>query len=159
MNAITEHAGTARIVVGVDGSEQSKHALRWAAWLAGTLDASIDAVIVWQPPVAMEYNWTTTIGDWDPHADSEKGLTATVDEVFGPDRPARMRLLVVEGNPAWQLMKQATGATMLIVGTRGRGGFASLALGSVSVHCVEHAPCPVLVVRNDPPHAATGPTS
>src|SRR4051794_39891539 len=142
----------ARVVVGVDGSEQSKRALRWGAWMAQqTGSVGIDAVMVWQAPVALQFNMTTAIGDWSPQLDCEKGLEAVIDEVFGPDRPPELQAVVTEGNPARRLLDLSRTATMLIVGSRGRGGFASLTLGSVSVRCVEHASCSVLVVRDEEP--------
>jgi nucleotide-binding universal stress UspA family protein len=55
--------------------------------------------------------------------------------------------VVTEGSPARTLLDEARGADLLVVGSRGRGGFAGLLLGSVSQHCVHHAPCPVVVVR------------
>jgi len=144
-----------RVIVGVDGSEQSKRALRWATYLAPGLGADgVDAVMVWQPPVALEFNMTNAIGDWSPQVENEKALEEVIDEVFGSDRPVSLRAVVVEGNPARRLLDLSRGARMLVVGSRGRGGFASMTLGSISVRCVEHAHCPVLVVREDEPLAA-----
>jgi nucleotide-binding universal stress UspA family protein len=137
-----------RIVVGVDGSDQSKRALRWARWLSSQQGGCIDAVIVWQAPVALELNWGDATGDCDPEAHAAKTLTATVDDVFGADRPRQLNLVVLEGNPAKKLIEHSKNAMTLVVGTRGRDGLASL-LGSVSIRCVEHATCPVLVIRGD----------
>lgn len=138
-----------RIVVGVDGSPESRNALRWAVHMAGDLDCDIDALMVWQPPMAFEFNMTPVIRDWDPQRDCEKGLAQIADDVFGADRPARLTLTVVEGSPARRLVDRAADATMLVLGSRGHGAFASIALGSVSQRCVEHARCPVLVVKAD----------
>jgi nucleotide-binding universal stress UspA family protein len=76
--------------------------------------------------------------------------------VFGEHRPADLRLVVVGGYPARRLVERAAAATMLVVGSRGHGAFASVALGSVSQRCVEHAECPVVVVKasNTPPVGA-----
>ena len=148
---------TARIVVGVDGSEQSKMALKWAAHLAAASGARIDAVLAWEYPVSFGWaqGWTYTPDTWNPREDAEKSLVATVDEVFGSDRPADMKLLVQEGNAARILLDQSKGATMLVVGSRGHGGFAGLLLGSVSQRVVTHARCPVVVVHA--PAVATKP--
>ena len=138
-----------RIVVGVDGSPESRTALRWAVHFAADLDCDIEAIMVWQAPLAFEFNMTTVIRDWDPQRDCEKALAQIVDDVFGPDRPARLRLSVLNGYPARRLIDRAANATMLVVGSRGHGAFAAVALGSVSQRCVEHARCPVVVVKAD----------
>lgn len=139
----------ARIVVGVDGSPDSLRALRTAARLAPALDATIDAIAVWEPPI--EFGWTYPVAlrtsDW--RAESTRRLEGAVDQVFGAARPDGLSLRVVAGYPAAVLIEASKGAALLIVGTRGHGGFASLLLGSVSVKCVEHATCPVLVARGD----------
>jgi nucleotide-binding universal stress UspA family protein len=137
-------AGT-RIVVGVDGSEQSKLALSWAVRISARAGASIDAVTAWHFPI--NSGWGYVPDAWDPQADATKCLADSVDEAFGAERPTGLRLLVREGLPAKVLLDESKGATMLIVGSRGHGGFAGLLLGSVSASCAEHATCPVLVVH------------
>lgn len=134
-----------RIVVGVDGSDKSKQALRWAAHLAGIFGAHLDVVCAWQLPVAV--GWTVVTNDWNPEADVEKLLIGIVDEVFGPDRPADMLLSAREGNAAQLLIEASKHATMIVVGSRGHGGFTGLLLGAVSAHVAEHAHCPVVVVH------------
>lgn len=144
-----------RIVVGVDGSDESKQALRWAESFATATGASIDAIAVWQMPSAD--GWAPIPGDWDPEKDAEIWLGRAVDDVFKGGRPSRMTLLVQQGSPAPILLSESEGATMLILGSRGHGGFAGLLLGSVSAKCAEHAQCPVLVVHGDrlPPSFTT----
>jgi len=142
-----------RIVIGVDGSEQSKLALEWAASLAGALGASVDAVAVWQMPSA--YGWSIVAADWSPEEDTHKELAAAVDAVFGAHRPKHLRLLTPQGNAAQVLLSFSEGATMLVLGSRGRGGFKALLLGSVSANCAEHAHCPVLVVHGSRPPATS----
>ena len=138
-----------RIVVGVDGSSQSRTALRWAAWLAADTGASIEAVTAWQFPISTGWGGAAVPMNFNPEQDMQKVLTETVDHVFGADRPAGMQLSVVEGHPARVLLERSAGALMLVVGSRGHGGFAGLLLGSVSAHVAEHAGCPVLVVHGD----------
>jgi nucleotide-binding universal stress UspA family protein len=135
------------VVVGVDGSEQSHQALRWAAKIADDFDARLDAVAAWQYPVP--FGWA--MPNWDPRTDMEKLLSNAVDTALGAQRPADMRLRVCEGNPAHVLLEESAGALMLVVGSRGHGGFAGLLLGSVSAALAEHASCPVLVVHGDQP--------
>ena len=144
----------ARIVVGVDGSEQSRLALHWAQTIARATAADIEAVTVWFPPV--NYGFAYSTDDWNPREDAEKTLTEAVDAVFGAERPRSLRLVVREGNPTHELLTQSEGATMLVLGSRGHGGFAGLLLGSVSAKCAEHAHCPVLVVHgaDQPPTAS-----
>lgn len=155
MNAEQITAARNRIVVGVDGSEQSKHALLWAKFLATSTGAGVDAIMAWEPFSAYGWlgaGWSTVPTDWSPGHDAEKVLTATIDEVFGADRPVDLELIVSEGNPAQVLLNASTDAQMLVVGSRGHGGFRGLLLGSVSAVCMEHAVCPVLVL-----HGATPP--
>ena len=146
----SEQAGTAagRILVGVDGSETSKQALRWAARMIPVVGTHLEAIMVWDYPKS--YGWTLAIPeDWRPDLDAEKVLQATIDEVFGADRPPGLVAVVRQGNPGTVLLEAARGAAMMIVGSRGHGGFAGLLLGSVSMACAEHAPCPVLVIHPD----------
>jgi nucleotide-binding universal stress UspA family protein len=136
-----------RVVVGVDGSEPSKAALGWAARFSAISGGLIDAVIAWHPPAS--YGFSYLPGDWNPEKDAEKVLSRAVDEVFGANRPQGMRLIVREGNPAKVLIDESRDAELLVVGSRGHGGFAGLLLGSVSAHCAEHATRPVLVVHGN----------
>jgi nucleotide-binding universal stress UspA family protein len=142
----------ARIVVGVDGSEGSKNALRWAARIAAATGATIDAVATWE--LTSLYGWSALSAVpalYSPQPEIEKSLNETVDEVFGADRPAGIRVQVLEGPAARTLLVAAEGAQMLVVGSRGHGGFAGLLLGSVSAKVAEHARCPVLVVHGTEP--------
>ncbi len=146
---------TPRIVVGVDGSEQSKQALRWAAQFAAASKASIEVVGAWQYPPS--YGWAAVpLDQWNPTRDTEKVLTATVDEVFGSERPDDLVMTVREGSAAKVLLEESKDATLLVVGSRGHGGFVGMLLGSVSAGVAEHATCPVLVVHGAmlPPLAA-----
>jgi nucleotide-binding universal stress UspA family protein len=136
-----------RIVVGVDGSESSKNALRWAAKLAQATGDTIEAVTAWHYPQA--YGWPTVMEDWRPDVDADKVLQETLDEVFGPQRPPGLSAVVTEGNARDVLLAAGRGAEMLVVGSRGHGGFTGLLLGSVSAACAEHARCPVVVVHED----------
>lgn len=134
-----------RIVVGVDGSEPSKLALRWARRLAAVEQADIDVIGAWAWPSLA--GATVVALDYSPMDDIEKELTAAVDEVFGPDRPPGLRVRAVNGGAAHVLVEASRTALLVIVGSRGLGGFKGLLLGSVSQHVAEHAACPVLVVR------------
>lgn len=146
---------TGRIVVGVDTSSSSKQALRWGAAMAAATNCQIDAVMTWEIRTAAGLAYVPP--EVDLHADTEKALEATVDGVFGADRPAGLRTIVRHGGAAQTLVESSEGAEMLVVGSRGYGGFKGLLLGSVSTAVAEHSKCPVLVVHGEqgPPEFAS----
>ena len=134
-----------RIVVGVDGSESSMAALRWAVRQAKLTGSSVDAVIAWRVPSG--YGLAPIAdGGLDFEGDAKKILADALNEVGGAANVV-IRPTVVEGYPADVLVWSARGADLLVVGSRGHGGFTSALLGLVSHHCVHHASCPVLVIR------------
>jgi len=136
-----------RIVVGVDGSPSSMAALRWAFRQAKLTGSSVDAVTAWWYPST--YGWAP-VDDivLDLQGDAKSALTEALNEVSGLEPDVHVRPLVTEGHPAEVLLRAAKGADLLVVGSRGHGGFASAMLGSVSLNCVMHAHCPVLVLRD-----------
>ena len=149
----TQAAARPRIVVGVDGSDGSKQALRWAHHLARLTNARLDVVAVWEYHAV--FNLTALPELEFPAADVERSLAETVDEVLGAERPADLRLKALSGPTVETLATASEGALMLVVGSRGYGGFTGMLLGSVSAKVAEHARCPVLVVHGDtPPPAA-----
>ena len=139
-----------RIVVGVDGSAHSEEALRWAARLARAEGATIDVVAVWDLP-ATSYAWGAVAGGYVvPEQMPEEQLrdftNSVVDSVLGEDRP-ETTVTLIAANPAQALLDRSEGALMVVVGSRGRGGFTGLLLGSVSQTVSSHAKVPVLVVH------------
>jgi nucleotide-binding universal stress UspA family protein len=136
-----------RIVVGVDSSAGSRTALRWALVQAHMTGAAVEAVTAWQNPVVYD-GWVPAGPDSGSLAAlAEKVLAETVADVVGTqDRPVDVRTAVAEGPAAQVLLTAAAGAELLVVGSRGRGAFAGMLLGSVSQHCVQHAPCAVVVI-------------
>jgi nucleotide-binding universal stress UspA family protein len=138
------------IVVGVDGSPSSLDALRWAACLAVALNAEISAVTSWDYPASYGMGGGVP-AQWDPAEDAAQILADALTAAFGDHRPDGIRAVVREGHPAQVLSDASNGAEMLVVGSRGHGGFAGLLLGSVSAYCTAHGPCPVLVTRTTPP--------
>lgn len=134
-----------RIVVGVDGSPASADALSWAARQAELTGAAIEAVTSWEYPMAFGGYPAANEIDWPANARSV--LDSALDQALGEAADPVTRT-VVEGHPAKVLIDAAAGAELLVVGSRGHGGFAGLLLGSVSEYVVAHAPCPVLVVRH-----------
>lgn len=136
-----------RIVVGVDGSDLSIHALQWALNQASATGAEVEAVYAWTVPSS--YGMAPLVlGDEDIVGEAEKLLENTVDRARAehPDVPVRRR--VMHGHPAAALLERAKGADLLVVGSHGHGGFVGALVGSVSQYCVAHATCPVVVVRS-----------
>ncbi|MFF4537187.1 universal stress protein [Streptomyces aureus] len=137
-----------RVVVGVDGSASSYEALRWALRYAGLVGGAVDAVAVWELPGL--YGWSGPAVDMDfDEEESRRRMRAEMAEALGPEAADAVRTRVVHGNAADVLLRAAEGAEILVVGSRGRGGFASALLGSVSQHLAQHATCPVVIVRTE----------
>lgn len=142
-----------RIVVGVDGSEPSKRALTWGRIMAEALGYSVEAVAAWHVPAVASPSagWVPLPTDQHLVEDTDTMLHATLAQVFSDHPPSELRATVRQGNAAKVLLDASAGARMLIVGSRGHGGFAGLLLGSVSAACAEHATCPVLIVHEATP--------
>jgi nucleotide-binding universal stress UspA family protein len=138
------------IVFGHDGSKCAQEALQWAGRMALRADVDLHVVRSWSMTTAPRPS-TWSPGYVPPLVDWEK---AVLDEVTGHvaaaglDPKVRVTCHVVHKAPAPALIAAAAGANLLVVGARGRGGFAGLLLGSVSDQVVHHAPCPVTVVRS-----------
>ncbi|MGW2559394.1 universal stress protein [Streptomyces sp. NPDC001514] len=135
-----------RIVVGIDGSPSSYGALRWAVKHAGLIGATVDAVAAFELPGAHGWSAPAVDADFDAEA-AKEGLVREVREVLGDTGETRVHERLVRGNPTEALLEAAEGAELLVVGYRGRGGFARMLLGSVSQQVAQHAPCPVVIVR------------
>jgi len=138
----------AKIVVGVDGSEGSLRALRWAADEARLRDAVLEVVTSWHYPVLA----TIPAFGVQPPAEelaeeARKGLIELLrSEGITSASGLTVFERVVEGSPAGVLVDAAADADLLVLGSRGHGGFSGLLLGSVSQTVVSHARCPVVVV-------------
>ena len=138
------------IVAGVDGSEGSREALRWALDEARLRGWDVQVVQAWRDPYFVTPGFAQP-EDFEPDAlrmRAQEGLAATVADVAGDESGVAIEQRVAEGSAATVLVEAAKDADLLVVGSRGHGGFSGLVLGSVSQQCVAHAPCPVLVVRS-----------
>jgi len=139
-----------RIVAGVDGSPASLAALQWAVRQAGLTGGTVEAVIAWQyPAAATGYAWAP-IAVVEPAGYEEQAQKVVADAVSGVDTAGcdvHISTRIQEGYAAQVLIDAAADADLLVVGSRGHGGFAGALLGSVSLHCVHHAACPVVVIR------------
>lgn len=136
-----------RIVVGVDGSEPSVDALRWALGQAGATGATVEAVHVWDMPTSYGVATPLLPGEnLESHA--ERALATAVGEVAAAHPDVAVNRKVLRGHPAAMLLDEAKDADLLVVGSHGHGGVAGALLGSVSQRCIQHATCPVVVVRH-----------
>jgi nucleotide-binding universal stress UspA family protein len=151
-------AGT--IVVGVDGSEPSLAALRFAAEEAKLRDARLVAVLAWvfTPPLALGEPGLAPIPATDfpgqlesQREAAEAELETALAEAFAAGAPVEVERRLVEGDPAQALERESKTADLVVVGSRGRSGITAALLGSVSRHVVDHAVCPVVVVKGPRP--------
>ena len=150
MSEQTHQQSEQRIVVGVDGSQSSEAALAWAVRQAELTGATVEAVIAWHWPVAygaIPFAPAGVMMDTDFAGTAARVLAAAISDTVDVASPVKVSSTVREGNPAQILLEAAGGADLLVVGSRGHGGFAEALLGSVSQHCVHHAPCPVVIIR------------
>lgn len=136
-----------RIVVGVDGSPASVGALAWAVREGRLSGGVVDVICAWQYPVS--YGWAMAGADPEIRELSMETLEKAIAEVgAAAEEKIRIRLHVIEQEPAQALIEAAKGADLLVVGSRGHGGLTSMRLGSVSQRCIHHGPCPVVVVHS-----------
>jgi len=150
----------AKIVVGTDGSPSAQRAVRWALGEARLRRAPLHIVHAWMLPLldALPEPWllATPVGHTDDelHERVAAGARELLEEAVAEAKTAAPELDVIgelaEMRPAAALLEAARDADLLVVGSRGHGGFAGLLLGSVSSQCVHHAPCPVVVVPGEP---------
>jgi nucleotide-binding universal stress UspA family protein len=134
---------TRRIVVGVDGSANSRLALQRAAEEATAHNASLDVVMAWSLLDQM------TGSHFDPHfgeLEARAQLEHVIHEELGDDPLPPVTMRIENDLPARAILAAAEGAWLVVVGSRGRGAVKGLVLGSVSQHVVRHCRCPVLVV-------------
>jgi len=141
-----------KIVVGVDGSEESRAALRWARTEAELRKAELNVVHVWTYPYTGPRTNVTEpreLMELDAAKELEQMMSAVPTDRASGAANVTVHAHVREGNPADVLVQESKDADLLVVGSRGRGGFAALLLGSVSTAVTHHASCPVVVVRPD----------
>ena len=137
------------VLVGVDGSDSSRTALAWAAAEAADHGAELVVLNVWEhtllPPagsVSVSEHYVP-----DPSQRTAEDLRGEITQVLGGEPPVVVQPRLKQGNPAKVLIEESADADLLVVGTRGHGGFSGLVLGSVSQHVAAYARCPVTVVR------------
>ncbi|MDA8034186.1 MAG: universal stress protein [Actinomycetota bacterium] len=139
--------GTGVVVVGIDGSPPSSRALAAAADEARWRKARLRVVGAWSFPAFAAGAYVPAGAYEDVPAALDAAVAAQVAEVLGPQPDVQVERVTGEGPAASFILDAAKDADLVVVGSRGRGGFAGLLLGSVSSQVVHHAHCPVLVVR------------
>ena len=142
--------GYSRIVVGVDGSEESRKALEFACAAAAPSGADVVALATWtEPPVPVDPPFGSV--PWGASSTMQEVVTRLVDGVVDeaqerhPD--VKIHRQVEPGNAAQALIDASKDADLVVVGSRGHGGFAGMLLGSVSQHVAAHSACTVVVAR------------
>jgi nucleotide-binding universal stress UspA family protein len=145
------------IVVGADGSDLSKEALRWAITDAKLRGTSVVAIRAWEvpfiPPTIDPFpggpvpDGTIGLDPQEVRESVESRLAAFVAEVAGEEPGVEIESRAIEGHPVEILVEASKEAELLVVASRGHGGFTGLLLGSVSQACAQHAHCPVVIVR------------
>jgi len=141
-----------RVVVGVDGSETSRNALRWAAQEALSHDAELNVVYAWEVQglgagVGIAPGRRAAAAPDEQRGVAEQLVTDVIKEELGENPPTNIRPTIGRGSAASVLLEASKSADLLVVGSRGVGGFAGLLLGSVSSKMANHATCPVVIVR------------
>ena len=141
------------IIVGIDGSDHSRHALEWAIREAAVRHAPLTVLTVQQ---AVTGYWGGPIlysGDQDlaeqARERAQEETDCTLEKIDAESRPSSVTVRAVTGLPAEALLDAAADADMLIVGSRGAGGFKRLLMGSVSIQVTHHAHCPVVVIPDE----------
>lgn len=135
------HQGSAKVLVGVDGSPESIAALRYAETIATALGHELEVLGAWQPRIALE-DYTP---DWNPEREARIMVDQVIAEAFAHRVPAGLEVTVAMGAPVTLLLEASKRAALLVLGTRGRGGFKGMIMGSVSTSLAAHASCPVLI--------------
>lgn len=154
----TEATRTGLIVVGMDGSTRSMAALAWAIAEARVRGCGVKIVMAWQQPQAYGAADVWGLGT-DPSLDAAEVLASAAEaeaarlaEQAAPTGDVPMTWKTVEGHPVRVLVHTSESADLLVVGSRGHGGFVGMLLGSVSQNVLAHARCPVVVVPDPQRH-------
>lgn len=139
-------------IVGLDGSDCATNAMEWAAANATGRATAIDLVMAWQTPIVGVYPMASPVTiplDDDELRDAATHDVAAVAAGLDAELEVPVTATVGHGGPAQVLLEASESAAMLVIGSRGRGGFARLLLGSTSTQCATHATVPTIVVPAD----------
>ncbi|GIF02766.1 universal stress protein [Actinoplanes siamensis] len=135
------------IVVGMDGSVPARQALSWAAGQARLTGSRLHVIAAWDLPAY--HGWAPVVpSEENPAETAGKMMSVAVRDVLGEGQPdLKVAESILPGHPAQVLIDASAHAALLVLGCRGLGSFAGALIGSVSQQCVQHAHCPVVVVR------------
>ena len=142
-----------KILVGVDGSEKSIAALKWAAELASQNGAEIDVLTTWQTPfptielLAIGFNLDLSEINDRPAQIAQYRLEKSIYAVYETLSPDRVKATTEEGYAGLLLVERSKDFDLLVLGNRGHSPLVETLMGSVSTHCVSHAHCPVVIVK------------
>jgi nucleotide-binding universal stress UspA family protein len=141
------------VIVGIDGSHHSTRALEWALREAAIQHLPLTVLTVHSVPASP---WTGNPVLAERDADDQEKMLKAAEELthkvmsqLGEARPDSVTVRSISGFPAQELIEESKDADLVVVGSRGAGGFAALMIGSVSSQVVGHAHCPVVVVPTD----------
>ena len=149
VDAAQEERALNKVVVGVDGSEHSLLALRWAASQAKAMHVPLEVVTAWTFPeepaplgIEIHVPWQERLME-----EARAKLTQIIADVLPETDRDHVTAKVVRGHPSKVLLEETRENDLLVIGARGRSAFEEMVFGSTSDHCARHAPCPVVVVR------------
>jgi nucleotide-binding universal stress UspA family protein len=146
-----EGGGQELVVVGVDGSAESIAALRWAARYATASGARVRALLAWHYPGAVggpPIEKAPAAVHEQTDAQMHETLDTAIAKAYEGQEATGVEKSTAYGHPAQALIEASKEADLLVVGHRGHGAFTGMLVGSVSIHCVTGAFCPVVVVRH-----------
>lgn len=138
-------SGAPTVAVGVDGSQESHNALRWAAEYVNSLGGIVHAVTVWHQPVQFGYRLATPDSELEAHA--RKLLDEATESVKDDFPKVDLRSRLIRGHVVDELVGLSSQTSLMVLGNKGHGAFTGMMVGSVALKVVHHARCPVLVVR------------
>ena len=134
------------VVVGIDGSDECRAALRWAVDYAQRTDATVRAIAVWHQPIEFGATAVPPPPRQAYEAEAEQWLTDALPSAGPTGDAARIRTHTEEGDASSVLVDLALGADLLVLGNPGRGALSGALAGSVAQRCAHHAPCPLVLV-------------
>ena len=135
------------VVVGIDGSAESRAALRWAGQYAARMGRPLCAVAVWQDQ--LQFGPAAVFPEPEFEAEARDWLEKALAELPGDLAPVEVTTRIARGDPVRVLVDLSQDADVLVLGNRGRGALLGALVGSVALRCAHHARCPVVLVADE----------